>query len=320
MTAIAHPKPVPRPSQFTAPTDHYPIGVILAGNERVTVGVELGPDDRHANVLWEGSDPAERDAAVVDAIVNLAATGERVGQTIHIHLGGSPFAHAARALADVSGRPFRVIDCTAQALRLQNDIVEAIYLEPRPETCPTPVVQPPLVVGTDASRGRGADRRMVVGWAYVSTEGTWGMGRCRRGTNVATAELVGVVEAARKFRGRDLVIFTDCRAAISTIRFGTDSKLGTQLQLLSRGRTITVSWIPGHAGLPLNETAHRLAMNAFRHIGLATDDDTATQVGNNIVDDMLCHLTDPVDIDLVHSVTLRDGDVVTCDIGGSRAG
>lgn len=72
---------------------------------------------------------------------------------------------------------------------------------------------------------------------------------------------------AAGYQGRNIAIFTDSQAAIKALsNFSVSSKVvlsGREaLQRLGSVNKVTIYWVPGHAGIPGNETADELARGA----------------------------------------------------------
>ncbi|WP_409328892.1 RNase H family protein [Trujillonella humicola] len=136
-------------------------------------------------------------------------------------------------------------------------------------------------VATDASVGhhRGTT---TAGLAWVRADGSYGVTTVRTAVPLV-AELSAIAWAAATIPGTDpLHVVTDCRQGVrllhGVLRHGRlDVPAGThgsgqvaavcsRIAVLAQRRPLTVSWVRGHAGDPLNETADRLAVQARRYV------------------------------------------------------
>lgn len=152
-----------------------------------------------------------------------------------------------------------------------------------------PVVAPPtgsLTVATDGSATRGR-----IGWGWLAEDGRHGHGtetpsvrQCAKRRHPVLAELRAISQAILALPHRDLVIRTDCRAAVSFVEewmAGGDrlphsyvathhtalkqgGLLWMQEQVRKEASRLDIGWVRGHAGDPLNEGADSLAKLARR--------------------------------------------------------
>lgn len=135
------------------------------------------------------------------------------------------------------------------------------------------------IVATDASVGhrRGTT---TAGLAWVRPNGTYGVTTTRTAIPLV-GELAAIGFAASTVPGTDpLHLLSDCQIGVHLIqrvlRTGRiDLPAGThgssqvaaacsRLLLIAQRRPLSVSWVRGHAGDPLNEAADRLAVQARR--------------------------------------------------------
>lgn len=151
------------------------------------------------------------------------------------------------------------------------------------------VVAPPtgsLTVATDGSATRGR-----IGWGWLAEDGLHGHGtetpsvrQCARRRHPVLAELRAISQAISALPQRDLLIRTDCRAAVSLVEEWAvggvrlpDGYVATHHTAVKRGGLLwmqeqvreeaprlDIGWVRGHAGDPLNEGADSLAKLARR--------------------------------------------------------
>ena len=144
---------------------------------------------------------------------------------------------------------------------------------------------PELVVATDASK---CSRRRGVGVACVRPDGVRRQKVVADADSVLVGELLAIDLAVSSFRNHPLHVLTDSRAALACLAAGQPNrgqvaKTVNHIHSLSRGRRVRFSWVRGHAGHPLNEAAHRLAVAARRGHEALIDPDVREAVADNIV-------------------------------------
>ncbi len=145
-----------------------------------------------------------------------------------------------------------------------------------------------LLVATDASVGLG---RASAGLACVDETGrqcTWQL----RSRDVLYCELRAIQLAVEHFSG-PLQILTDSRSAVSLIT-NPEHRSRPRVQALTErirqhmaGRDVSIEWVRGHDGHPLNEAADRLAMAARRARELSMPAHVARQINQRIVQDLV---------------------------------
>lgn len=150
-----------------------------------------------------------------------------------------------------------------------------------------------LHVGTDASASA---RRDGVGIACLSEDGTYRQDVLAHTTDVLLGELAAIDLALRTFTGHDLVIYTDSRLAINIVEKMPEStpsvrrQVGMRIREARAERSITLRWVRGHSGHPLNEGADRLALHARRCFQSGIERKTQVDTASWIAQDALAEL------------------------------
>lgn len=145
-----------------------------------------------------------------------------------------------------------------------------------------------LRVASDASLRKG---RRGAGLGVVAENGRWQTKYCPEVGNINVAELAAINLAVTTFRARPLEILTDSKTAIALATGAQSNSSPDVLRLVqsisraSQGRTITYTWVRGHSGIPLNETADRLAVARRRHQDAQVEREVSVRVYANIVED-----------------------------------
>ncbi|WP_157109538.1 RNase H family protein [Rhodococcus sp. WMMA185] len=129
---------------------------------------------------------------------------------------------------------------------------------------------PELTVATDASKSR----RRGVGVACVSEEGVRYQRMVPKVATILEGELLAIELAIVRFEDRRLHILTDSQPALEHLGVlqnprplrscGGVKATVDRIHEAMRGREIRLSWVRGHDGHLLNETADRLAMAVRR--------------------------------------------------------
>jgi hypothetical protein len=182
----------------------------------------------------------------------------------------------------------------------------------------------PLVVATDGSyklsMTAGAERAKVIkpmSWAYLSTNGLWGVG-----TSIVPGKLIGderwlqaelrAMYAALKAvgRGSPVELMSDSQKALGFIHLwrdghevmpggydlersgGRESTLGRLARRVYEDRDlITATWVRGHNGHPLNEAADTLAKLSRAWADGRLDRDAVAEEAPTVVLDALQEYT-----------------------------
>lgn len=163
----------------------------------------------------------------------------------------------------------------------------------------------PLQVATDASLGL---RRPGAGLACVDQYGNWSASFASNLRDVSLAEVSSVLLALETFPSRPLNLLVDSQTAVRWLQ--TDDAdvpsraravvAKTRARLAKSGSS--VSWVRGHAGHHLNETADRLSRACRRDAGL-TDAAIAKERGDWIVQDAF---SEARRVAAPHYIDLRD--------------
>jgi ribonuclease HI len=142
----------------------------------------------------------------------------------------------------------------------------------------------PLLVAVDASVGSG---RPGVGIACVDENGRYRQKFLTNRMSSNLAELEAVALAVDTFPGRPLHILTDSKwAAGESMRQEAIPGFSRIAALVASG-DLTVEWVKGHSGHPLNEAAHRLCMAARRRVELGQSPAVLDAIAQQIVGDYL---------------------------------
>ncbi|BCN62835.1 hypothetical protein RE9431_12900 [Prescottella equi] len=233
-----------------------------AGLDAFTLLLELSAASSEPLLLHVTDGTLRREiAAVVDAFPTVTIAGVARGTILQLTL-------TALDVLDADDRDRTAVDEERERARI--------------------AALPELTVATDASKSR----RRGVGVACVSADG---VRHQRMVPNVATVlegELLAIELAIDRFAGRRLHILTDSQQALQHLGVletswplratGGANAAVARIHEAMRGREIRLSWVRGHAGHLLNETAHRLAMAMRRaheaHIPTATRRAIAEQI------------------------------------------
>lgn len=129
----------------------------------------------------------------------------------------------------------------------------------------------------------------------MDEEGRHGWGAAAS-PSINACELEAIWQALRQSDGRDVLVLTDSRNAVTSVR-RPDRAHGRVLDMALKirdkadkrwrhGCATQISWVRGHAGVGVNEIAHRLALNALRQVRLGTTVSVATSVAAGIAADL----------------------------------
>ncbi|WP_433610892.1 ribonuclease H family protein [Prescottella agglutinans] len=152
---------------------------------------------------------------------------------------------------------------------------------------------PELTVATDASKSR----RRGVGVACVSEEGNRHQKMIPGIKTVVAGELLAIELAIDRFIDRRLHILTDSQAALQYLgvthpdrplpRDGEATAVADRIRHSLIGREVRFSWVRGHNGHLLNETADRLAVAARRAYEAQIPTETRKSIADRIVEPLL---------------------------------
>lgn len=300
------PKPVARPSLTAAL--QYPIGVVHSGRTCVSVMWDVNPQLRYTADLWQGEDPDELVAAVMAGVMLLADEAAKLGTRMAVNITHSGVATATAATLEAC--PSRLIELIAadhQVVRMRSALMDMRNAARRgphavgdnSTAAPSAPPRPLTVCGTDASKSSRSGGPVAFG--FVTSEGHYQTRHVNHG-NVCTGELRGIQLAVMAHPGRDLLILTDSQHAVGVLMGQRHPSNPTELMIREEvwratqrnGRTITIQWVPGHAGIPLNEAANRVAINEFGMAKLGTPMDVSRKVAEAIIAEMLPTLNRPI--------------------------
>lgn len=167
---------------------------------------------------------------------------------------------ARGAVAELSRVALDVLDNDAGTRMAAHEELECLRIAALPE----------LTVATDASKSR----RRGVGVACVSEEGDRHQRMVPNVKSVPAGELLAIELAIDRFTDRRLHILSDSRTALQHLGVlqsdwplrpdGEAKAVADRIRESMRGRDIRFSWVRGHSGHLLNETADRLAVAVRR--------------------------------------------------------
>lgn len=173
----------------------------------------------------------------------------------------------------------------------------------------------PLQVATDASLGL---RRPGAGLACVDQHGNWSASFASSLRDISLAEVSSVLLALETFPSRPLNLLVDSKTAVRWLQTDDADVPSRARALVAKTRSrltksgSSVSWVRGHAGHHLNETADRLSRACRRDEGL-TDATVAKERGDWIVQDAFSaarmvaapHYIDLRDSSLAEFITIK---------------
>ncbi|MFT4128258.1 MAG: hypothetical protein QM662_18770 [Gordonia sp. (in: high G+C Gram-positive bacteria)] len=145
----------------------------------------------------------------------------------------------------------------------------------------------PIVIATDASARSG---RPGIGIAYVTETGEWRQDYLPAASVINIGELQAILLALTDRRERQITVLTDSRCAVDAITRGRDGQgkaIVHRIREQMQGREVTVTWVRGHAGNPLNEAADRLARAARRNAAAGVADEVRYRIAANIVEELV---------------------------------
>lgn len=285
-------KPAPRPILLLQPVEPPEFAHVLKSQQGELAAIFVGRRSQGrvwAEQVWEG--PREAAAQVVaDQVIELI----RVAQTLPepmVLVGPTKVMLRLRQLGFTD--PHLVLGVRSGHQYLEETMQLADQWRYQ-HTSAHPAnravaVRVPLRVATDASVGQGSKS---AAFACVDERGrqfTWRL----RSSDVTYCELRAIRFALDHFSG-PLRILTDSLAAVQLIenpdrqtRQPRLQALVDQIRSIAASRDITVEWVRGHSGHPLNEAADRLAMAARRARELSTPASVADRISQRIVHDLI---------------------------------
>ena len=260
----------------------YPTAVVGTRGGAVRFLIEHGLGDRRASGPVEG-DLVE---AALRAVGELADLARESGTPLRLAIDDRRIADLVRRVAAEAtghGLPVEVVDHSSwQIARLFTDLYDT-PAAPEPSNGHLPL----LVVGTD-----GSTNQFSGAWAWVGSEGQHGWGEAASRL-IDACELEAIWQALRQVGDRDVLVLTDSRHAVLAIRrpdAGSGRVVDRALKVrdamgrrLRAGFGSRVAWVRGHAGVGVNEIAHRLAFNALRQVRYGTEASVVEAVAEGIV-------------------------------------
>ncbi|NLV78206.1 MAG: hypothetical protein GXY65_02465 [Rhodococcus sp.] len=249
----------------------------------------LATDTDAALFIREGHEDSDRNLAGLDAFAALYEQARDSSARLHISDTGLRRAltavsdsFPAVAFVDTPFGPFGTL------LRNASDTIDAhvtaLHAEAIAREEAARAALPPLVVATDASKGRNI---RGTGLGCISETGARRMHMAPEARSILEGELLAIEMATTKFSDRDLHVLTDSRLAIACLNGSYEGRPGVsavvdRIHRSIRGRSVRFDWVRGHDGHPLNEAAHRLAVAARRCHDANVSPAVAAEISDNI--------------------------------------
>ncbi|EME19570.1 ribonuclease HI [Rhodococcus triatomae] len=259
------------------------LGLSFAG-VAVTDGNSL-----HTQVLVRaGADSDSRQAVVLDAFETVYRQAMTASEPVTLHVNDAE----VRARLRVAGDSFPAVHIVDTArgrvpalLQVAGTAISTHLAELTPRRGRAATPQTEATVATDASKCTG---RPGVGVACVRSDGAHRQKVLPDVRSVLHGELLAIELAVASFANRPLHVLSDSKGALACLG-GDHPNLGDvattveRIRQLARGRAVRYSWVRGHDGHPLNETAHRLAVAARRGHEADIPSETRNALADNIV-------------------------------------
>lgn len=241
-----------------------------------------------------GNDPEARRAAVLDMFELLNRHAQTNSNHVLVHVTDGDVRRELEAVRAAfpavtlvhtpRGRFLELLHAATDALA---EHTTALHSDAGADTdaLPDPAALPELVVATDASK---CSARRGVGVACVRSDGQHRQKVIPHVGSVLLGELLAIELAVASFPNRRLHVLSDSRAALTCLQPASrpNGEVATTVDRIrrrTRGLPVRYSWVPGHAGHPLNEAAHRLAVAARRGHEAGIDPQIRSAVAENIV-------------------------------------
>ena len=187
---------------------------------------------------------------------------------------------ARGAIMDLTLRALDVLDADDRDRQLAQEERERQRIAALPE----------LTVATDASKSR----RRGVGVACVSEDGLRHQKMVPHVKTVLAGELLAIELAIDRFTAHPLHILTDSKGALQLLgvvnaeqplpRDGEAAAVADRIRHSLVGREVRFSWVRGHDGHLLNETADRLAVAVRRAYEAQLPTETRQSIADRIVE------------------------------------
>ena len=275
-------------------TDSYPFVLLTRSQRRIWLLWDQDPKTRHITELWNdicepGDDQAER--AVLTGARFVAETAAELGVPVRLACTGQAPEVLNRVAWVVANSPVdtahpadpQVLAARRAVEQHAGDVVGA-------RRDPGLPADGPVVIATDCSRSFAGGRATA---SWVRGSGVWHVKRLTT-HRVNDGELAAITSAVKHAPAdRDLLILTDSRAAtqialgrVAPSTFFETCCVESILRRVSAYRQIEIRWVKGHSGVPLNEAAHRLAVNELRRHKFGVEKETSRTIMANIVEEL----------------------------------
>lgn len=286
------PRPTPRPPATNtwnadarrphAPEFAHILKARHGGRAAVMVG-RASRDTVTARIVWEGPDNESR-MATFDAFADLVAEA----RTLPVPLVVVVPTSLSQSLASVG---FADPHITVGVRIGPAYLTETRQLADQWKSHQVDLVRErTLTVATDASVGLGTGS---AGVACVAEDGRTSAHRLQHRHDVTRCELRAILLALETFGG-SLHVLSDSLTSVTLLNADRTRALPSRyagilarIDAAASGRTISYTWVRGHAGHPLNEAANRLAISTRRGAELALPRRVQRQVRDRISLDLL---------------------------------
>lgn len=262
------------------------------GKVEVALSWSVDGNDSHSVVFT--CDGAAKYTAALDAFEHFLALARSSGV---LYISDSTFRREVQAVAEsfpgvtvVDTARGRLLDLIGTAVRALDDYSRFAHQRAWQAELARRAALPELVVATDASKASG---RNGVGVACVSAEGGFASKPYSDVETVLAGELLAIALAIKTFPDRRLHILTDSKGALTCLDMARPRLLDRYSREVieivdvvhkrTANREVRYSWVRGHSGHELNETADRLALAARRNSAARVSGSVKDQINRNIL-------------------------------------